>query len=377
MEKYFSSQSERIKILRSRNMTIDNSSVDKNLLYKYNYYNLINAYKDLFLYRGASTSERYITGTKLTELEALMKFDINIRLIFLSRILLVEEIIKNQLVQSFYQYHLGINPDNNDVEKGNLHRDSEYLRRKYYDLSTTYSQMTRDQVRGVISTTVYTTNPRGRSSKLDRHSSYDNFVSTVYKTLGQQRKNKHASIKQYSESHGYVPMWILVNVLTFGNMSHFFTFQCSEVQLDMIKSLKMSSVSDEISILNTSRVLQILSIFRNICAHNERFYTTEIKVPIDDAYMNFGKRLPFFVDGISRHRNNASEKKKRDAARQGVYSLLFCLSLFLDKVELNELITELRSEFKVLDSKIDTVTIADVERKMGLNFDWYKTIFDK
>lgn len=377
MEKYFSSQSERIKILRSRNMSIDNSSVDKNLLYKYNYYNLINGYKDLFMYRGSSTSERYITGTKLTELEALMKFDINIRLIFLSRILLVEEIIKNQLVQSFYQYHLSINPDNNDVEKGNLHRDSEYLRRKYYDLSTTYSQMTRDHVRGVISTTVHTTNPGRRSTRLDRHSSYDNFVSTVYKTLGQQRKNKHASIKQYSESHGYVPMWILVNVLTFGNMSHFFTFQCSEVQLDMIKSLKMSSVSDEISILNTSRVLQILSIFRNICAHNERFYTTEIKVPIDDAYMNFGKRLPFFVDGISRHRINASEKKKRNAARQGVYSLLFCLSLFLGKVELNKLILELRSEFKVLDSKIDTVTIADVERKMGLNFDWHKAIFDK
>ena len=106
MEKFFSVHSERINILRSRNMDIPNASDQKNILAKYNYYNLINAYKDPFLYAGSSTVERYKTGTQLSELEALLNFDTNLRLLFLREILKIEEVIKNQIVQSFYSYHL-------------------------------------------------------------------------------------------------------------------------------------------------------------------------------------------------------------------------------------------------------------------------------
>ncbi|MBN6204822.1 Abi family protein, partial [Ralstonia pickettii] len=128
MEKLFSVNSERIEILRNRNMHIPNGSDQKNLLRKYNYYNLINAYKDPFLYSGSSTVERYKTGTQLSELEALLKFDTDLRLLFLREILKIEEILKNQIVQSFYAYHLYKNSDNSEVERSNLHRDSEYLR---------------------------------------------------------------------------------------------------------------------------------------------------------------------------------------------------------------------------------------------------------
>ena len=83
MEKFFSLHSERIKILRGRNMDIPHASDHNNLLKKYNYYNLINAYKDPFLYTGASTVERYKKGTKLSELEALLNFDTNLRILFL------------------------------------------------------------------------------------------------------------------------------------------------------------------------------------------------------------------------------------------------------------------------------------------------------
>lgn len=376
MEKYFSIHSERIKILRSRNMTIPNGSEEKDLLKKYNYYNLVNAYKDPFLYQGTSTIEKYKNGTRLSELESLLIFDTNLRLLFLKEILRVEEIIKNQIVQSFYSYHLNGNPNNSDVERSSLHRDSEYLRRKYYDLSTTYSVHNNDDY-GVVSTAVHKTYPNTKCSTLDRHSVYDNYISTVYRTLGQQRKNKNDSIKSYLELHGYMPMWILMNVLTFGNVSHLFTLQKKEVQLDMIKSLRFNNfphISDDLDIINTSRVLQILSLFRNICAHNERFYLTKIKVPIDDAFMGFGQKLPHTVDPANRRRLNASQKKKRLNARQGIYSLVFSLSLFMDKQQLNNFIKEIRSEFDTLDKKLSTIKIDEIERIMGMNFNWYDLI---
>lgn len=45
-EKYYSSPSKRVEILRSRNMDIRNSDIQKEILNNHNYYNLINAYKE-------------------------------------------------------------------------------------------------------------------------------------------------------------------------------------------------------------------------------------------------------------------------------------------------------------------------------------------
>lgn len=357
-------------------MNIDNSSGEKNLLMKYNYYNLINGYKDPFIYRGSSDVERYITGTKLSELEALLNFDKNLRLLFLKEILKIEEIIKNQIVQSFYEYHLYENPSNTEMEKSNLHRDSEYLRRKYYDLTDLYTVYTSDSF-GVISTTISHNRPRGNFAKWDRHSTYDNYIATVYRTLGQQRKNKNDSIKLYLEQHGYMPMWILMNVLTLGNISHLFTLQKKDVQIDIIKTLNLNSkpaISDNLSIVNSSRVLQILSIYRNICAHNERFYLVKTRVPIDDIYMNFGAKLPNTVNPTLGRRLNSSQSKKRLNARQGTYTLIFIISLFMDKKELNDFITQIKNEFKGLEDKLSTIPIDEIERFMGLNFDWTNLI---
>lgn len=360
-------------------MTIPNASEEKDLLKKYNYYNLVNAYKDPFLYQGSSNVEKYKTGTKLSELEALLIFDSNLRLIFLKAILKIEEIIKNQIVQSFYNYHLNGNPDNTEVEKSILHRDSEYLRRKYYNLTTSYSVYNNDGY-GIVSTSVHNAHPRGKCSTLDRHSVYDNYISTVYRTLGQQRRNQNDSIKSYLEQHGYMPMWILMNVLTFGNASHLFTLQKKDVQLHMIKTLGInnsSNISDDLDIINASRILQILSLFRNTCAHNERFYLTKIRVPIDDAYMSFGHKLPHSVNPANRRRLNKSQKSKRLNARQGIYSLIFSLSLFMDKQQFNNLIKEVRSEFKTLEKKLNTISITEIERYMGMNFNWYELIKSK
>lgn len=357
-------------------MSIENSSVEKNLLTKYNYYNLINGYKDPFLYKGSSRVERYITGTKLSELEALLIFDKNLRLLFLKEILKIEEIIKNQIVQSFYQHHLYENPSNTEIEKSNLHRDSEYLRRKYYDLTDLYTVYTSDNF-GIVSTTISDNRPRGNFTKWDRHSTYDNYIATVYRTLGQQRKNKNDSIKSYLEQHGYMPMWILMNVLTFGNISHLFTLQKRDVQIDIIKSLNLNSkpaISDDLSIVNSSRILQILSIYRNICAHNERFYLIKTRVPIDDIYMNFGAKLPNTVDPTLGRRLNNSQSKKRLNARQGTYALIFIISLFMDKKESNDFISQVRNEFQKLEDKLSTIPIAEIERFMGLNFDWINLI---
>lgn len=230
---------------------------------------------------------------------------------------------------------------------------------------------------GVISTKITTTRPQNRFTTWDRQSTYDKYIATVYQTLGQQRKNKNKSIKAYLEQHGYMPMWVLMNVLTFGNVSHLFTLQKKEVQLNIIREMNLitlPSISNETAIVNTSRIIQILSIYRNICAHNERFYNTEIKVPIDDCFMGFGKKLPNYVEPGGRIRLNQAQRNKRLNARKGIYVLIFIISLFMDKKELDGFVNEILNEFKILKKSLDNDTYNEVVRLMGLKFDWYKLI---
>lgn len=376
MDKFFSLYSQRVEILRHRNMNIPNSSEQKEILKRYSYYNIINGYKDPFLFHGSSKVEKYKDGTQLSELEALLTFDTNIRLIFLKEILKIEEIIKNQIVQSFYTYHLDPKSNNTSMQQNNLHRDSEYLRSTYYTLDASYSVYSINNF-GIVSTSISNSKPNVQSTKLDRQVAYNKFVKTANQTIHQQKKNKNLSITSYLNQHGYIPMWILMNVLTLGNVSHLFTFQKEAIQLHMIKSLKLHSspnMSNNLTILNTARSLQILSIFRNICAHNERFYNTQVKVPIDDIFMQFGLKLPHSVDPSSNRRLNKSKSNQRLNARRGIFSLIFVISLFLRKNDLNHFIEEIQKEFLVLDEKLHTISIVEIKRLMGLNFEWIDSI---
>ncbi|WRN06410.1 Abi family protein [Staphylococcus aureus] len=77
-------------------------------------------------------------GTTPEQLEALLIFDEKLRMIFLKRILKIEEKLKDVLVQSFYEVHTENSKRKSAVKT--LHRESEYLRRNYYnlELQTTY-----------------------------------------------------------------------------------------------------------------------------------------------------------------------------------------------------------------------------------------------
>ncbi|MDD2300192.1 MAG: hypothetical protein PHU69_11215 [Fermentimonas sp.] len=49
----------------------------------------------------------------------------------------------------------------------------------------------------------------------------------------------------------------------------------------------------------------------------------------------------------------------------------------MDKQQLYNLIKEIRSEFKTLEDKSSTIKIDEIERFMGMNFNWYDLIKSK
>lgn len=79
--------------------------------------------------------------------------------------------------------------------------------------------------------------------------------------------------------------------------------------------LGISHNNNEIDIYNMYRVLGILTLYRNICAHNDRFICTSHGINIDDYFMDFGKSLPFYRDPNNR---NSKLKKYQRKGRKNV-----------------------------------------------------------
>lgn len=82
-EKKYTTLLKRIDILKNeRSLNIDlTNSKDRRILHSYNHYNLINAYKDLFLDKS-KPYEDYLDTATLNEFEAIYIFDKNLRKFF-------------------------------------------------------------------------------------------------------------------------------------------------------------------------------------------------------------------------------------------------------------------------------------------------------
>lgn len=175
MDKIFKTHNQQLRLLRQKGLTIKNGSKAKRILETENYYNLINGYKDLFL-DTQSNSEKYKTGSDFFEIYGLYKFDRRIRYLFLERILRVENKIKSAIAYVFSK------------EYGH----DNYLKITNFDLS---------------------------NNNLIKISS---LIAHIQNDIAKQIDKKD-SITHYMQNYGYIPLWVLVNVLSFGTISRFFS----------------------------------------------------------------------------------------------------------------------------------------------------------
>lgn len=325
-------------------MTINKrSSKHRNVLKSYNYYNVINGYKDLFLDKE-SEEEKYLDGTTPDQLLALYQFDEELRLILLRYLLKIEEKIKHYITQSFYGF-FNNSTDITDEDKENLYMENTYLSKSFYD--TTAS---RQEIRS---------NYRGETYK---EKTFNKFISKVNKNIAtHQRRN--SSIKKYKEEHRYIPMWVLFNILMFGNISKYFTILKKEIKIDVMKKLGVTWTfqTENETIEHFENTLEILTLTRNFSAHNERLYCFKHNMSLKDRYLDFRNALPNVED---------SNYKNRTEMKFGIFSAIFLISKFIDSKDKKELLNSLVKAKETLRKELKTITVEDVFKHMNMNHNW-------
>ena len=291
MDKTFKTHDELISLLISRNLDIstpEHKSFAKKVLQHEGYYNLINGYSKLFL---ASTvpDDQYKTGCTMEEIFALYDFDRKLRNIMFKYILSVETNIKSLIA---YHFPKKYGHDN-------------------YMLYNNFDTQKRDADQNITAV-----------------------IADFQKQIASRAKDP--SISHYLKKYGYVPLWVLNNILTLGQISKFYS---------ILKQPDRQQISKVFSILDNQleSILFYLSSIRNFCAHGNRLYCFRTKRPLVD------------FDAHDKLNISKSDGKEYDYGKRDLFACMLALKYVLSKSEYMKLIKEIFRLFSQTRTRLSVI----------------------
>lgn len=301
-DKIFKTLDEQIEILKEKGLTINDIDKTKSILFRENYF-FISGYRQLFM--RSFKERKFIKGTTFEELYAMFVFDRRIRNIMFKNILIIENNIKSIISYQMSRKY-GI-------------KESEYLDPKNFNQSP-------DRVRQV------------------------NDVLSKMKRQIRVNGKQHSATMHYLSNYGYIPLWILVKVLSFGIISELFS---------ILKSEDQKAIANEYGLdVNTLTIyLALLSNYRNLCAHEDILYThrTQRSIP-DNRY--------HYLLGIEK------QEDEYIYGKNDLFALVIILKDMLSDGEFKDLINEISYEIDILDSKVDVIPLNTILNKIGFPDNW-------
>jgi abortive infection bacteriophage resistance protein len=296
-EKNFKTLDEQLNILKEKNLIIEDEEKTKEILLRENYF-FISGYRHLFM--NSPLDKTFITGTTFRELYALFSFDRAFRNILFKNLLIVE----NQL-KSVVSYQLS---------KKYGYREKEYLNPKNFTQDKSKSRRVKDII-----------------EKMKRQIRVNGY--------------HHEATMHYLTNYGYIPMWVLVKVLSFGIVCELYTILKDEDKLDIADIFGISTNYLEI-------FLPILSNYRNLCAHEDILYEhrTEKVIPDNEYHERLGilKMDSEYIYG-----------------KNDIFSAIIILKYLLRPEEFRAMMKEIEYEIERLDGIIDSIPIEKILDRMG------------
>lgn len=300
--KRFKTLDEQIEIFRYKGLIINDEEYARNILIRENYF-FLNGYRHLFM--KSSTIKNYIEGTTFEELYSLFLFDREFRNIIFKYLLVIENNTK-----SIISYQLS---------KKYGYKESNYLKTRNFD------------------------NIPEKSRQID----------DLIKKMKRQMRingNQHSATRHYLNNYGYVPLWVLVKVLSFGLVGEFFSVLKRE---DRIAICNLYDIECE----KYESYLPILANYRNLCAHEDLVFCNKTQRVIDDtiyhSLLNIDKTDGEYIYG-----------------KNDLYALIIILKQLLTDVEVKNLIIEIERAVNNLEYNLKVISIDKVLHEMGFPKNW-------
>jgi hypothetical protein len=159
-------------------------------------------------------------------------------------------------------------------------------------------------------------------------------------------------ISHYLNDHQYIPLWVLVNIMTFGQLSKFYANMKQE---DRNSVARHFSIREDV----LGSFLAVLCLFRNECAHGSRLYNYRTRKPAIR-----GTKLHELLS-LSRDRNGLYHIGGRD-----LMAVLICLRLLCGQDRVREIVRKTDSLLGTLDAQLRTTSVNEVKSEMQLPLNW-------
>lgn len=264
MAKEFKTIDQLIELMESRGIKTDDQTALA--IRRESYYAIINGYKGPFLDREAmqsSSDDVYLPGTTFKQIYDLFIFDRHLRQLTFPFLTLAESTLKNAVVYAFCE-------KNRDAEA--------YLERSNYVSAS-----------NMLVPRAY------QGNRIEEHATnMANLMRILNGKLTASPKKMRPFVRHYRNSYGKVPLWVLQNDLTFGNIAHFYQLQKRDVQNAACKIVSEGAQRRlRLNPHDLLRAFDVLVGFRNICAHDERLYCASVKgARFADMYRQLRLILP-------------------------------------------------------------------------------------
>lgn len=307
-EKAFRTFDELVDILTKRGVHISGDSdrdYAKRILEQTGYYNLINGYSKLFWSsENAGDEPIYKTGTTMKEILALYQFDRTLRNIFFRYILNIETQIKSLISYYFSE----------------AHGHKNFLIYSNFNMAL-----------------------NGSSSNIPK------LISDIQRQI--YTNSSDPSISHYMHKHGYIPLWVLNNILTLGTISKFYS---------LMLPAERQSVSRHFNMLDNEleNSLMYISNIRNFCAHGNRLYCYRTTRPLSNTPYHSRLSIPTNPSGEYLY-------GKRD-----LFACVIAMKRLLPDNDYKKMSKELFRAIRFLEKKLVVITKDDVLREMGFPINW-------
>lgn len=225
------------KLTKDKKLLVTDAAIAQGALEDIGYYALIGGYKQLFY---NPMTRQYLPGTTFQDVLSLYYFDEALRALVFKYLCHIE-----QKLRSLISYHFS---------ETYSHTEADYLNASNYNSTTSNAN---------------------DINKLMHMMSMEAHFNTGHPYVVYQRV-----------TYGNVPLWVMMNTLTFGQLSKMYSFLKTGLQSKI--SVHFRAVTER----ELGQYLKVLTYFRNVCAHNERLFSFRCRVDIPDTRLHSKLNIP-------------------------------------------------------------------------------------
>ena len=296
-KKEFKTLDEQLSIFKSKGLNVIDDKYAKDVLLMENYF-FINGYRHIFM--KSNKDKKFINGATFNELHTMFLFDRNLRNILFKNLLVIENNLK-----SIISYQLS---------KKYGYKEKDYLKPSNF----TTDRKEQRRVADVI-----------------------NKMKRQIRVNG----NKHTATYHYINNYGYIPLWILVKVLSFGLINELYGILKPEDKFSIAEYYNLDVESLEI-------YLSLLANYRNLCAHEDIVFEHKSQRVIPDNRFHIMLKIPR-TDGEYVYGKN------------DIFSLIIIIKQMLKKEKFEDMIKEIENEFINFDNEVNSIPLEKLYDKMG------------